>query len=292
MSPCLSLKINHFFACARIRNFWRVFFFFLGVFALPLQGETKEVACPGFFYGHQPPESNLSVNIICERHFALGYSEDRTSSLWSAEHLTRTGLLHAGQLPPDRARFYPDERVPVTSRAQIEDYRQVNLIPAPLVPHEDMPDITSRIESYALTNAIPEDPRFHALSWKKIEDDFRKEAIQNEEAYIITGVGYMAALNALGWDQIHVPTHVWKAIYLPRQKKGKAIACRNQIPAGCHWIDWDELTNVTGINPFPAFSSTEEKEQAVKDEERDLQAAEEAKAQDAKEAMQQLVAKP
>ncbi|QCE34725.1 DNA/RNA non-specific endonuclease [Acetobacteraceae bacterium] len=234
---------------------------------------SKRARLPRIFYDHKPPETNLSVNIICGHHFALGYSEDRTSSLWSAEHLTRTGLLHAAQLPPDRTRFYPDERVPVTSRAQLDDYRQVPFMPAPLVPHEDMPDLASRIESYALTNAIPQDPRFHALSWKSIEDSFRKDVMENEEAYIITGVAYMAALNALGWDQIHVPTHIWKGMYLPRQKKGKAIACRNQIPAECRWLDWDELKNVIGVNPFPGFESTEERDKAENAAEKDLKDA-------------------
>lgn len=238
-----------------IRFSAKAFFILCGIVFCPSASMAKELECPGFFYGHQPPASNLSVKILCDRHFALGYSEDRTSALWSAEHLTRTGLEHASQLPPDRTRFYPDERVPVTSRAQMEDYRQVPFIPAPLAPHQDMPDLASRIESYALTNAVPQDPRFHSLSWQEIENEFRREVLENGEAYIITGVGYMVGLGTLGWDQIHVPTHIWKAIYLPRQKKGRAIACRNQVPAKCKWVGWDELKTMTGISPFPVFDT-------------------------------------
>lgn len=63
------------------------------------------------------------TQLLCYRAYAVLYSSQTRTALWSAERLTREAVDAARKLPRD-SDFYEEERLPEADRARLADYRR------------------------------------------------------------------------------------------------------------------------------------------------------------------------
>ncbi|KXU99228.1 hypothetical protein AD929_15630 [Gluconobacter potus] len=212
--------------------------------------------CPDFSPGGQLPTQSNAGPVLCSQFYAAQQSLNDREPLWSAEHLTEEGVEQA-QAMTGRAPFYPDTRLPAGQRAELDDYRRSGWSRGHLTPSGDTPDRASRIQTFALSNIVPQNARMNSGPWDKIERAVRNLATQDGELYVVTGPAFKEDLGTIGSDHIQVPSSIWKAIYDPADGAVAVVVCKNQATPSCGQVPFDVLVRVVGIDPFPGVSAKE-----------------------------------
>lgn len=192
-----------------------------------------------------------STRLLCYRAYAVLYSTDTRTALWSAERLTAAAVEAARKLPRD-SEFYEEDRLPASARARLTDYLRSGFDRGHLSPSADFSDKSAQAESFSLANIVPQNSVSNRRTWSHIETSTRRLAREHGTIHVVTGPAFAkdaAALN--GW--VRVPTYLWKAIYVPGV--GAAVyVVRNDATPAYSAISIDELTHFTGVDPFPALT--------------------------------------
>ncbi|WP_434034718.1 DNA/RNA non-specific endonuclease [Cupriavidus sp. a3] len=193
------------------------------------------------------------TKLLCYRAYAVLYSSQTRTALWSAERLTRDAVDAARKLPRD-SDFYEEEQLPEADRARLTDYRRGSGIDrGHLAPSGDFPDKASQAESFSLANVIPQDSVSNRRTWSHIETSTRRLARQHGTIQVVTGPAFVGVPRMLG--RVRVPDFIWKAIYVPGVGAAVYIV-RNDATPAYSVISIAELRHFAGIDPFPELSKT------------------------------------
>lgn len=99
---------------------WLVVAFLLSHVAV--HGRTFE-DCPQFFPSSPPRvEQPVSQHALCFKSFAVLYSAQSKTPVYVAERLNRQTLADAAD-EKRGSTFYPEARLPIAARAQLQDYK-------------------------------------------------------------------------------------------------------------------------------------------------------------------------
>ena len=148
------------------------------------------------------------------------------SALWSAEHLTRQVIDDAKNLPREN-NFHPDEHLSYGERAELSDFRGSGKDRGHLTPSGDQGIASAQYETFSLANMIPQDPDNNRHIWAAIESATRALTKHEGELYVVTGPVYLGdRLERVG--NVLVPTHIFKAIYSPKQRGAAAYLIENK----------------------------------------------------------------
>jgi endonuclease G len=191
---------------------------------------------------------------LCSPGYAVLHSGLTRTPLWSAEHLHPDRVRASVRLSRENT-FRPDGRLPAAERAELEDYARSGWDRGHMSPNKDMADRESQQASFLLSNMIPQAPMHNQRLWESIEHATRGVVLRGESAYVVTGPAFLGETKRTG--RVAIPSHVWKAVYLPGSGRAGAWWTANRAPTGER--DWelisiDELAARTGIDPFPALS--------------------------------------
>ncbi|MFJ4291262.1 DNA/RNA non-specific endonuclease [Cupriavidus sp. NPDC089707] len=211
--------------------------------------------CPHVLPSGQPTVSKSTgrTQLLCYRAYAVLYSSETRTALWSAERLTGEAVDAARKLPRD-SDFYEEERLPATDRARLADYRHGSgLDRGHLAPSGDFPDKPSQAESFSLANVIPQHRVSNRRTWSHIETTTRRLARQYGVIQVVTGPAFVGTPKTLG-GRIRIPDFVWKAVFVPGVGAAAYIA-RNDATPAYSLISVDQLRRFTGIDPFPELAS-------------------------------------
>ena len=180
---------------------------------------------------------------LCKRrddgvgYYLLRYDRARSSPLWAAYHLSRSKMLAAAALDPDRAVFGGDFDVdPQVSAGGYrapsdDDFTGVGargLARGHLAPAEALSwDYGAYAASFVTSNVAPQNQRLNGGLWAQLEGNVRAWACRRGTVYVVTGVvhgaGAPAPLPRDSGPPIRVPTHLFKVVYTPADG-GRAIA--------------------------------------------------------------------
>ncbi|MBI4902114.1 MAG: DNA/RNA non-specific endonuclease, partial [Acidobacteria bacterium] len=115
--------------------------------------------------------------------FTLCLSNSHRVPVWTAYQLTPE-MLEAPSAPRQHFRRDPE----LSSAASDADYRNSGFHRSHVVPARDLASSPDALrESYYLSNAVPQLPELNMSAWRKIENDIRKLAAQNDSLIILTG---------------------------------------------------------------------------------------------------------
>ena len=234
--------------------------FLSALLAVPGWGLAQSIPCPQFFPGGQPPVLTNPRMVerttgLCNNAYASLNSGVTHGPLWSAEHLTATGVAAARGISRT-GQFHPDDRLPLKDRSELDDYRSSGYDRGHLAPSGDMPDEESQQQSFSLANMIPQAPRLNRGVWEGIESAVRDLAARQGELYVVTGPVFQGQnLKSIGPNTVLVPTSVWKAVHVPRAGGAAAYLCANTARPSCTTVSLGALTRLSGIDPFPSLSS-------------------------------------
>jgi len=223
-------------------------------------GVEAQTPCPQHFAaGLAPAIFNKKLTPkyreLCNSGYAVGHSGLTRTPLWSAEHLTRARIAQGrGVARVDN--FRPDTRIPAKERSELRDYSRSGLDRGHLSPAQDFADDTSKDESFLLSNIIPQDSENNRGIWSAIESVTRHETNRRGDLYVITGPVFVGNTVQALRGRVLIPTNIYKCLY---------DASRQE--AGCYWVEnsanptYQKVTvaqveSQTGINIFPAMTST------------------------------------
>lgn len=219
---------------------------------------AASTACPEHFVGGQPPvlvQAKLKPRTqeLCFISFAVLHSGVSRTPLYAAEHLTRDNLALAKKLSRKDS-FRAESALPPSDRAELEDYQRSGYDRGHLAPNADMPTRESQRDSFSLANMVPQVHANNAGVWAGIEAAARQLAIEEGELYVISGPAFVGNdIRKIG--NVLVPTHLWKAIYSPKQQRAGAYLITNDDTKDYAMISMADLEKMVGINVLPTLPS-------------------------------------
>jgi endonuclease G, mitochondrial len=234
--------------------------------APPLQ--AGQSSCASQLYLGAPPSiknPKLAAQTypLCFSEIALLYSGLARTPLWSAEYLTAARIERARALPRLRSNAFHEElSLPPGERSELADYRRSGFDRGHMAPNGDMSTPASQEESFSLANMIPQDPCNNEVLWEGIESAVRALALSSGEVYVVTGPAFLGAELQSLKGRVLVPTHIFKAVYVPSRNASGAYFAPNDGSQSWEPISISELENRISVDVFPQLSQRV-KEQAM-----------------------------
>lgn len=216
-------------------------------------------SCPQNFYSQQAPDyidSKLIEDTVplCFDGFATLYSGLSRTPLWSAEHLTRERLYQAEKVTREES-FHSESWLPSRMRAQLSDFLGSEYERGLLAPNADMANQSQQYDSFSLANIIPLAPENNRYVLKNLESVTRYLTKQHGEVYVVTGVAFRGSKLYQLNHRVLVPTHTFKALYIPETGEASAYYAPNDDTKRVEVISINELALRSGINVFPVIPS-------------------------------------
>ena len=213
--------------------------------------------CPQHFVAGQAPvitqpKIKARTQEVCFIAFAVLHSGVSRTPLYAAEHLTRDKLAQAKALSRKDS-FHAESALPAADRAELEDYQRSGYDRGHLAPNADMPTREAQRESFSLANMVPQIHANNAGVWAGIEAAARQWAIDEGELYVVSGPAFIGSeQKKIG--NVLVPTHLWKAVYSPKQQRAGVYLITNDDTKEHKVISVAELEKEVGLNVLPGVS--------------------------------------
>ena len=244
--------------CAKLKLKQSVIAIGLWVCCLPFAHAANFADCSEHFYQaltpeHIEPKLNIDSAELCFNGFATFYSGLTRTPLWSAEYLTRERLYQAEQIPRDDS-FHSESRLPNRMQAELADYKGSGFDRGHLAPNADMATLAQQYDSFSLANIIPQSPDNNRYIWRNLESVVRYLTKQHGEVYVLTGAVFIGDEVIVLNERVIVPTHVFKAVYIPSTGEAGAYYAPNDDTERVEVISLDELALRSGVDAFPALA--------------------------------------
>jgi len=214
-------------------------------------------ACPTHYMDGQAPhitnpKLETATTALCYKVFGVMHSGVTRTPLWSAEHLTASNVEAAQDLSRENS-FHAEPKLPAGQRAELSDYARSGFDRGHMAPNGDMPDRRSQQDSFTLANMVPQDSRNNRYVWASIEGAVRKMAKKEGDLYVITGPAFIGG-NLRKVGRVIVPSHLYKAVYSPRQRAGAAYFIENTDTKDYEVLSIAQLEDKLGINLLPSLT--------------------------------------
>lgn len=213
--------------------------------------------CSDSFYAGIYPEfinDKLSAKTqpLCMDGFTIMYSGVSRTPLWVAEHLTRERLNQAKEIDREDS-FHEESRLPKSARASLEDYSGSGFDRGHLAPNANMANRSQQYDSFSLANIAPQSPRNNRYIWRNIESATRYLTQQYGEVYTITGVAFTSSQTKRINQQVLVPSHFFKAVYIPALDQAGVYYAANDESERIEVISLNELSEHVGVDVLPTL---------------------------------------
>lgn len=209
-----------------------------------------------FAAGVAPTITNLKLKPrtqeVCFESYAVLNSGISRTPLYSAEHLTRANVESAQTLSR-RDSFHPENALPAQDRAELSDYAHSGYDRGHMSPNGDMSNRSAQAESFSLANMVPQVHANNAGIWAGIEGAARQLALSEGEIYVVSGPAFIGDnIGRIG--NVLVPTHLWKVLYSPAQRRAGAYLITNDDARGYSSVTVSDLEKMIGVNLLPGLS--------------------------------------
>lgn len=196
-------------------------------------------------------QTKLLTSQLCFNGFSVGYAHQLRIPLWSAEYLTRDRLKVADSL--SRTDYFHEETsLPESSQADLEEFKLYGYDRGHLAPHHDMATAKSQYDSFSLANIVLQNSTHNRKYWADIERLTRYQVYRFDDAYIVTGILVNDAdITDTG---LIIPTHLYKAIYIPKLKQAGVYLSANSDINHTQIMSLSQFYQQTGIDIFPSLN--------------------------------------
>lgn len=210
------------------------------------------------FLGNPGPVTDL----LTRKVYVAGYDRRLRHPAWTAEHLTREGLVPPLGDRPDRgnSNFREDETLPQLFRATLKDYFRSGYDRGHMVPAADAKSSQEAMdETFLLSNIAPQvGAGFNRHYWAYVEEWCRRLTNSFSDVYVFTVPLYLPKLEADGkWrvsyevignpPNTSVPTHFAKVVLTTHGSDPKNL----QVSTGAFVLPNAVISDDT---PFQEFS--------------------------------------
>lgn len=202
------------------------------------------------------PSYSTTDAIIERPYYTLRYSEEHEQAMWVAYKLVADSLARPSFERKDDFREDPRVR---TGSASLTDYKGSGFDRGHLAPAADFSyDEFALSQSFYMSNMSPQDPSFNRGVWKKLEDQVRDWAKENQAVYVVTGPVLGKKLKTIGRNEVSVPEYYYKIVLDIEKPEVKAIAFlmkneKSSAELENFVVSIDELEKLTQLDFFPSM---------------------------------------
>ena len=195
-------------------------------FATPPVLDYTYVSCDQMnAYGK--PQTQYKLQYICHNGYSVGYNIASKTPLWVSEYLTRENLDTKTSFRSNK--FVKDPKVIAKYSATLKDYSGSGYDRGHMAAAENFRKSQLLMdESFYLSNIIPQNSNNNQGIWAKLEKNTRYWAQKYEAVYIVTGAFYYQHNTAGNAGSVLIPTHLYKAIYIPKLNEAVAFVMPNE----------------------------------------------------------------
>ncbi|MBU1355377.1 MAG: DNA/RNA non-specific endonuclease [Candidatus Edwardsbacteria bacterium] len=207
------------------------------------------------------PENPSSCQMVVHAGYTLSYNEEHEQANWVAYELTEKETEGKHKRTN---KFIVDPDIS-TGSATSKDYKKSGYDQGHLVPAADMAwSQTAMTESFYYSNMSPQEPSFNRGIWKKLEEQVRGWARENNAIYVITGPVLTDGLPTIGPNKVSVPKYYYKVILDYTLPEIKAIGfimpnAGSSEPLQSYTVTVDSVEKFTGIDFFYRLPDDQEK---------------------------------
>ena len=210
--------------------------------------------CNGMYQaGTQPAAvgSVRDVNLFCHLIYVSGYSPTRLNPLWVAQRLTREDVERGEDVfRSGESTFQPEPLLTPEQQAADSDFDDNDWDKGHMAPANDAPDLPTQLDTFFLSNAVPQHARLNRYMWAYLEGSVHQLAALHGEVFIVTGPIFGRDPEPMN-GRVPVPSHTFKAIYIPSLNLALGFIASNEAVPTCRIVSISEITRRSGVNPFP-----------------------------------------
>ncbi len=192
--------------------------------------------------------------------FTLEYNEQTEQAKWVAYELTRMEVRGS----VDRTDNFKADPNISTGSADLSDYKKSGYDRGHLAPAGDMKWSREAMnESFFMSNMSPQLPAFNRGIWKKLEEQVREWAVDNDKILVVTGPIITKGYETIGENEVAIPAFYYKVILDITEPNIKGIGFilpnkKVEDPLSEYAMTIDEVERATGIDFF--YQLPDEKE--------------------------------
>lgn len=198
------------------------------------------------------PSSTTGV-VIKHDGYQLSYNEQHEQAEWVAYSLSKNDIVYTNFKRPY---FIMDSKVR-TKSADWRNYKKSGYDKGHLCPAGDKRySKKAHDETFLTSNISPQNHKFNAGIWNKLEQKTRYWAKKHQQLYVITGGILTSDLKSIGTEKVSIPNYFYKILLDYTQPEIKAIAFliphkESNKPLYEYVVSIDDLEQQTGIDFFP-----------------------------------------
>ncbi|MFT4191911.1 MAG: DNA/RNA non-specific endonuclease [Comamonas sp.] len=168
---------------------------------------------------------------LCFDGFAVMYSGLTRTPLFVVERLDAAALGDASaQSRTDE--FFADERIAAGRRAELSDYARSGYDRGHMAAAANRASTAAMVQSFALSNMVPQDPENNRKVWADLEADVRKFVRRaSGPVYVFTGPVFDAHYRTVGGDRVWVPAALFKLVYDDKNQRAWGYVLPNTAEA-------------------------------------------------------------
>ncbi|HYJ53133.1 MAG TPA: DNA/RNA non-specific endonuclease [Allosphingosinicella sp.] len=198
-----------------------------------------------------PPSAGASEPIFCHSFYALSYSPARRNPVWTSYRLTGEMSEQSDRFGRRGYTFARQEGLASSQQPRDGNWTNTGFARGHMTPDNDAPTCATQADTYWVTNIVPQVPGFNSGLWAGLEGALHDLAIGEGEIFIVTGPIFGAPRRRMG--TIEVPSHLFKAIYVPSRGFALAFIASNENPTRCRIVPLADLELQAGIDVFPSL---------------------------------------
>ncbi|MBQ1190915.1 MAG: DNA/RNA non-specific endonuclease [Bacteroidales bacterium] len=223
--------------------------------------KTKSVSSKcGFTVLEAMPSSNAKLRLLDHTYYQIGYSIQHKQAAYVAYLLTADMVRNNDNAKRGSTNFKKD---PLLSKhySVTQDYKNSGFVRGHLCPSKDMCwSFPSMKETFYMSNVSPQRESFNNGIWKKLENQVREWALENDSIIVITGPVLSTKYETIGENQVSVCKKFYKLVIdisYPNQKM-IAFVMDNANQKGSVYkysCTVKDVEQITDLNFFPSFES-------------------------------------
>ena len=220
-------------------------------------GKTPKATTNQYFL----PTSTTN-QVVHHQNYSLSYSEKHEQAEWVAYELKASDLSSTNYKRP----YFEIDNAVKTKAAHWRNYKKSGYDKGHLCPAADRRfSKLAHDETFLTSNISPQEHKFNAGVWNRLEQKVRYWAKKNDGVFVITGGVLENNLKTIGSEAVAVPNQFYKVILDKTNGKIKMLAFlmphkESNLPLYKFVVSVDKVEALTGIDFFKELDDTIEEQ--------------------------------
>ncbi|QXP71976.1 DNA/RNA non-specific endonuclease [Polaribacter sp. R2A056_3_33] len=206
--------------------------------------------------------TSTTKQVVHHQNYSLSYSEKHEQAEWVAYELKASDLSSTNYKRP----YFEIDNAVKTKAAHWRNYKKSGYDKGHLCPAADRRfSKYAHDETFLTSNISPQEHKFNAGVWNRLEQKVRYWAKKNDGVFVITGGVLENNLKTIGSEAVAVPNQFYKVILDKTNGKIKMLAFlmphkESDLPLYKFVVSVDKVEALTGIDFFKELDDTIEEQ--------------------------------